>query len=87
MQQLNYMTPFEVRASVILGNRIAAKIAKGKPIRANAALRHAIAMQGPVNAARLATELLGVTPEAARALVERLQRTPANDIVSPYHPG
>jgi hypothetical protein len=78
------MMPREVEASAKFGNRIAAKIANGKPIRANSALRHAIIFNGPEHAINLASHLMGITFAEARKHIENLTKAKSLDIVSPH---
>lgn len=82
--QLQYMADWEVKASAILGNRIARKIANGKTISANAAIRHTLATQGAFAAQTLAMELLSIDISDAIKHVARLMTTNPDDIVSPH---
>lgn len=80
----NYMTPHEVANSAKLGNRIAFKITNGKPVNANAAIRHAMATQGTGAAIALACDLLGISRADASKAVATLAKTKPDDIVSPH---
>lgn len=80
----NYMTPHEVANSAKLGNRIAGKLAKPGTVRANAAIRHAMATQGTGAAAALACQLLGINHADACTVVATLAKTKPDDIVSPH---
>lgn len=84
MQQQNYMTPHEVATSKAVGNRIARKIANGKRINANAAIRHQIATRGIVAASAFACELLGMNHADACKHVAALMNSKPDDIVSPH---
>lgn len=81
---LDYMTTAEVIASRNVGNRIARQITGKRPIRANAAIRHAMATMGPHGAATFASALLGISRDDGAVLVKRLQASRPDDIVSPH---
>jgi hypothetical protein len=79
-----YMTQREVEASAKFGNRIAARISKGKPIRANSTLRHAMMFNGHEHAVTIASQLLGIGTDEAAKHIATLAKTKSIDIVSPH---
>jgi hypothetical protein len=78
------MSPREVEASAKFGNRIAARISNGKPIKANSTLRHAIMFNGHEHAVNLASQIMGISFADARQHIENLAKTKSIDIVSPH---
>jgi hypothetical protein len=76
--------PREVEASAKFSNRIAAKISKGKPIKANSALRYAMMFEGHKQAALLAMRLMNINLTDAIKHIETLAKTKSIDIVSPH---
>lgn len=79
------MTEVEVRASAKLGNRIARKLANGKPVNYDAVIRHQIATRGIVAASAFACELLGMNHANACKHVAALVNSKSNDIISPFY--
>lgn len=82
-----YMSPLEVLQSAAIGNAVARRIANGcgKPIKANAAIRHAIATKSVQGATALACKLLGLNHADASNLVATLANSKPDDITSPYY--
>lgn len=79
------MSPQQVRKSVELGNRIARQLLQNNPKpSANAAIRHMRATSGTRDAIALAMSLLNMSERDAVDLVNHLEATKANDIVTPH---
>lgn len=72
--------------TIRIGNEIAFKIIANEPRRPNynAALRHALALNGPEYTVTLACDILGIDEQEARAIIARLSATKSDDIVSPH---